>query len=367
VDNEDKIVIRPASDYYPEILIALGYLKTCSSSEAYQWIKETLPSLKYKSKEIESFLLDKQDPMINFGLAQYGQTFLAFDRLYPTASLELKAALLAHSQDINFWHYADIRNDITNNMNLLNAFISNPFMPEQRLVDVLNRQGMFEKLSDETYQELISSGLHLSNVIKKDDLSDLFNALWEKVKSLEVNEQNADFLHDWFLRVNLSKCTVDFNLALEQIKRWDSYQLLTNEICKIASTTPEAFKTGDRRLMEQYAKNVSNIYTIRHALKKKEIDQYSFISFVTPNLIYNKEAWSNPAQFNELKRIYDASGFPGMFEIAYQKACDLYPEIDKNYVVKLRQESLDKRLSALKWLAIAVLTLQAIQLFGLFT
>jgi hypothetical protein len=323
-----------------------------------------LPTFEHKSKEIESFLLDKQDPMINFGVAQYGQTSLAFDRLYPTASLELKAALLANARDISYKYDDVIRDDITNNMSLLNAFISNPFLPEQELVDVLKRQGKFDRLSDETYQELISSGLRLSSAIKRDDLSNLFNALWEKVKSLEVNEQNAGFLHDWFLRVNLSKCTVDFHIALEQIKRWEFYRFLTDEICKIASANLEAFKTGDGRLTKQYGKQIHHIPQVVEAIKTGLITKEVFLSDIRPSLIENKNAWDD-VSLDSTRQVYKASDNLWLFESDYEKACAKHSELDRWILIKGDRMEIKKQLTFLKFTLLFLIALEVIQFIGL--
>ena len=135
----------------------------------FEWLKSTRPEIRKESYELYDFdrgnieikLLERNNPIINLGLALYGTSASTGKNLLNKGDNTIKKAVLAGTC-ISKWSnsYVKKENFITNLLDandesLLDAFFNNEFIHDSILINLYERKDPFDKITDDEWYNLI--------------------------------------------------------------------------------------------------------------------------------------------------------------------------------------------------------------------
>jgi hypothetical protein len=128
---------------------------------------------------LEEMLLDRNDPIIDLGLALYGSTPDVGYALFKKPEIELKLATLSGTQVLkapldNNGFAKRVLIDLIeeNNYHLLNAYFSNDLLPDEILIALYERTEPFDKINDREWV------LFCGDTSKNKRLSTPYNSTW---------------------------------------------------------------------------------------------------------------------------------------------------------------------------------------------
>jgi hypothetical protein len=149
-------------------LIEGKYLSVCSPEMAYQWLRSRTPDTSvYRNApcigvsgdhdHYETILLERNDPLIDFGLARYGWSIEVAKKLYERLDHAAKCAMRAYHLSQGGPAEPFLEMDVSNEESLreLIAWIYNPYHGDDFFDDLFNKTGVFERLADDSYLTLI--------------------------------------------------------------------------------------------------------------------------------------------------------------------------------------------------------------------
>ena len=149
-------------------LIEGKYLSVCLPEMAYEWLHSRTPDTSvYRNAPYigmsgdhdycETVLLERNDPLIDFGLARYGWSIEVANKLYErldhAAKCAMRAYHLAQGGPAEPFFQMDVSNE--ENMREMIAWIYNPHHSDEFFDSLFNKTGVFEHLSDDNYLTII--------------------------------------------------------------------------------------------------------------------------------------------------------------------------------------------------------------------
>lgn len=186
-----------------------------SPDNVFEWLKNNSDDKNknvYDDYEIiENELLKRNDPLINLGLALYGQSNKVGHQLYQTGDKTIKKAVLSGISifsDYETWLIeTDILRTLLNSFDkdLLKALFANQNIDEDLLVNLYEKTDLFSDLNDEQWNALLWASIHNKRISTNhnDDFCDgyseycyekVFTSAWKLFESLPANPKNAALL-----------------------------------------------------------------------------------------------------------------------------------------------------------------------------
>jgi hypothetical protein len=161
---------RPHLEHVPmqptNKIIDAKFLGVCPAADAVQWLRERREKIsdvnrasRFEEHEfLESVLLDRCDPHIDFGLARYGLDHKVAHRLYDRGDEGLRCTILASAPHGGFDHYRSmfvVAEPASDNLVELLALVSNPHLDDEVLEACFERKDLFSQVSDDHYRSLL--------------------------------------------------------------------------------------------------------------------------------------------------------------------------------------------------------------------
>jgi hypothetical protein len=203
-----KVIMQPTNK-----IIDAKFLSVCPAVEAVQWLKERREKISDVNHEIiaqehefvESVLLDRCDPYIDFGLARYGLDHKVARKLYDRSDEGLRCTILANIPNGGFDAIRSmfvVGEPAPDNLAELLALVSNPNLDDQVFETCFERKGFFSQVSDDHYRSLLFALGNNPRLAKPyddrflDGWSDysyhkVFTAAWNLTASLPATKQWA--------------------------------------------------------------------------------------------------------------------------------------------------------------------------------
>jgi len=269
------------------------WLELATQEHVYQWLQENKPEREVKflerdTTEIEKALLIRNEPLINLGLALYGQCSDTGRKLLGNNNKTIDKAVLSGTTvrpsfvgSSESWVEQDgvVAGLLTNDSReLLATLVQNPNLPDDLLLSLLKKNGVFKEIEEELWLYLIGSIAgnprlgqpYPQEVIEFEDgfvahqYSKVVIAAWALFATLAVTKDNAIRL-GYLGKALYSELLVgDFDV-MAAIKRWhseefDDYcELVRNWLCKLltpSNLTDEQFsnlaKSDNERFRRAY-------------------------------------------------------------------------------------------------------------------
>ena len=230
-----------------QVRIEAAYLSLCSHQAAYDWLKEhaykedrrPLSSwdLGNWSLVLEKTLLAREDPLIDLGIARFGNSTEAIEQVYQRGNIGVRCAALSNPHvgpilGVARHGWLDGRTIEliieSNSSDELQTLCTNAYLDEDALEYILERKEVFSKLSDEQYLkslEWLSRNTRMSRKYDSitldggDDYSyhQVFGIAWELSRTLPANNTYAYVLEE-LLRNTLRP--TGFENIHEVLDRW---------------------------------------------------------------------------------------------------------------------------------------------------
>jgi hypothetical protein len=215
-------------------------LMQSSPDKVFEWLKSNRPdketSPEFDREDLEKKLLERDDPIINLGLALYGAESNTGPHLFNKEDKIIKKAVLSGT-NISSWPSSWIKeNGILEALidpfdeYLLSALFANERMYDGILTDLYERKEPYAKLPDDKWLTLIgyTASNKRINTPYDDSWMDgwseysygrVFTSAWKLFETLPVNERTASIIAH--LGENLVPDGPHDMDVLETIKRWD--------------------------------------------------------------------------------------------------------------------------------------------------
>ena len=161
------------------------WLSHASADMVFEWLEENKPVGRFsagKETEIEKILIERNESLINLGLALYGHHPETGLSLFTTGDRIIKkAALTGTSVSSNLFGcwvetsgvLQELLESFDDELDLLKSFLSNKFIPDELLVSLYERRAPFGSLTDK--QWCMAIGRTASN----SRLSTPYDGIWD--------------------------------------------------------------------------------------------------------------------------------------------------------------------------------------------
>lgn len=227
--------------------ISIALVMKLPPAEVFRWMKENHAEpeesvyMDMRREREDRHILDyclyrRNDPLIDFSLAQYGCTSAVLKRVFKRCGASTRLAVLAnpngsvHVMDEDFWSKASALE--------LGAFFSRPSLSGGLFTNLFERKHGFTDLSEDRHLQLVklcSNHPRLKSEYSSTFMDGMdeyeyhrtFDAAWNLAKTVPLTKEWA-----WAINGLLGTCLppIGNTNALETIARWN---------------IPEAFKEGD--------------------------------------------------------------------------------------------------------------------------
>ncbi len=190
------------------------WLTHANANSVFEWLREYKPFLHFK-KEIQTVLIERDEPLINLGLALYAEglseeTSLS---LFRNDDKTIKKAALSSNMSIKYvvsWvESPEVLGEILNSFDeeLLESLLSNKSIPDDLLVFLYKREKHFNSLTDEQWLTAIAftvSNPRISTPLDElpwdvyiwHSYTEVFRAGWKLFETMPVNKDSAAVLSD---------------------------------------------------------------------------------------------------------------------------------------------------------------------------
>ncbi len=188
------------------------WLTHANANSVFEWLREYKPYLSYK-KEIQTVLIERDEPLINLGLALYAEglskeTSLS---LFRNDDKTIKKAALSSNIPKKFlvsWvESPEVLGEVLNTFDeeLLESLLSNKSIPDDLLVSLYKREKHFNSLTDEQWLTAIAftaSNPRVSTPLDElpwdgsiwHSYTEVFTAGWKLFETMPVNKDSAAVL-----------------------------------------------------------------------------------------------------------------------------------------------------------------------------
>jgi hypothetical protein len=153
----------------PTRIVTQKLLSVCPADKAVDWLNERRKQRRRwflaqdgETDSYELILLNRFDCYIDFGLAKYGTSFDIAKQLYARADEALRRVILANTPAGGFNYNSEnvIAEPSVDRLSELHALMSNPHLPDGIFRRCFARDGIFGKLTENEFRELI---IHVTN------------------------------------------------------------------------------------------------------------------------------------------------------------------------------------------------------------
>jgi hypothetical protein len=148
----------------PTRIVTQKLLSVCPSEKAVDWLNQRRKQRRSwplgrddETDLYESVLLNRADCYIDFGLAQYGTSSGIAKQLYARADEALRCVILANTPNGGFNYSLEnvVAEPSVERLGELHALMSNPHLPSSLFQQCFARHGVFGKLTEDEFRELI--------------------------------------------------------------------------------------------------------------------------------------------------------------------------------------------------------------------
>jgi hypothetical protein len=342
-------------------------LTHASQEEVYSWLEDNKPKdvkSKFSSdrEQLESALLSRDKPLVNLGLALFGFEKETGLEIYKKSGELLKKAVLSGTTIGSSIGDKWIVNEgildellVSKNSDLLSGLFSNPFVDNDLLVNLYEKNEYFEKLDYDFWFELIAHTLsnpRLSTPYSETWMNPwaeysyrgIFSAGWKLFEKLPVNKKSAvllsrlaetivqDKLHDMALYDVIKRWKVD-----DTDKYVDYYALCRKALANFI----DDFKPEFQKLKESEDVALRQSYYHRFAPEQKEEvrelfekDNEKFLEEAIENInLYKKESIRDELRKCcwDYKDPYHDLLYPNTFNSRVEQFSKKHPEWFKDF------------------------------------
>lgn len=223
--------------------IEAAYLVRCSAQAAYDWLNERKHpegekpySFENTPAVLEYLLARRNDPLIDLGVARFGKSTTAIKRVFDRGNLGVRCAALSNpvvGPEGSFrtaWLDKKTLQELTRRGSNaeLQALATNPFLDDEAIEHLLEKQEEFAELSEIQYiQMLVWLGKNPRLAQPYDDAildgwaqyshGKVFDLAWELARTMDANKTNATVLYELLRRV---QHPVGYENPEEVMARW---------------------------------------------------------------------------------------------------------------------------------------------------
>ncbi|MCV0351844.1 MAG: hypothetical protein K5863_17335 [Nitratireductor sp.] len=136
-----------------------SYLSVCTPDMAYKWLSEGANLYGFGRDRYEAILLGRNDPLIDLGLARYGESDVIAEELYQRLDKYSRCAMRAFHKASGgpsgvFSNCSDFSSE--QEVELL-CWVFNKYHDDDFFIDLFNKDGIFSDISDGLFLEIISA------------------------------------------------------------------------------------------------------------------------------------------------------------------------------------------------------------------
>ena len=297
-------------------------LSHASQEVVYSWLEDNQPRQGYPSfrshshsEELEESLLSRKEPLVKLGLALYGYEGATGIKLYKESDEFIKKAVLSGTtirtpiHSVSWLVSTGILSELLDlkNLDLLGKLLSNPNIDVKILVNLYQKEKIFNKVDDEFWLELLDksfdnpilSTLYDNSHYKQGsgDLNDytyssVFEAGWKLFEVLPVNDDSA-YLLSYLGRKLVPRYSPPMNVT-KVIERWKIHNTdndYSYSLCRTAlANCIFDFETEFKNLKDSTDFALRKSYYRRFSpLKKEEVREL----FEKDNNIFLESALEN--------------------------------------------------------------------------
>jgi hypothetical protein len=201
--------------------IEVKFLSICPPSEAVAWLREKrqgigklnlLARTDYRHQELA--LAARNDAYIDFGLARYGTSSEAGKIVYEREDDALRLTLLAHFPNAGFaiiFDQFELADQTPATVEQLSAVVMNPSLSDTMFVSCFEKKGIFERTSEEDFQNILIAAAENPRLITPYDdtfldgyshysYHNVFGAAWELTMRVPATKPWAGVLYQLLYR-----------------------------------------------------------------------------------------------------------------------------------------------------------------------
>ena len=227
-------------------IVDVKFLSVCPPYDAVGWLKERRAEIgeldrlglkDYSHQELA--LAARNDPYIDFGLARYGTSTEAGKIVYGRGGAAIRITFLAHFPWAGFSSIFDnfeLADKAPASIEQLAATVANPSLSDRLFIQCFEKAGIFEKASEEEYQNILIAAADNPRLMTPyddtflDGYSDysyhnVFQAAWQLTTTVPVTARWASVMYHFLYRCQLGHGGFDAKAA---IARW-KHKPETNE------------------------------------------------------------------------------------------------------------------------------------------
>ncbi|RKU15597.1 hypothetical protein C6501_06795 [Candidatus Poribacteria bacterium] len=214
------------------------WLTHADANSVFEWLREEKPYFTTSEEEIATVLIERDEPLINLGVALYGRRLSnkTLQHLYSNDDRRIKKAALSANFGIPIivsWAASpEVLGEILNSFDeeLLNSLLSNESIDQRLLVFLYKRERYFSNLTDKQWLKAIAftvSNPRIGTPLDKYPPSlnefgsyhEVFSTGWKLFETLSVNQETAVVLSH--LGENLVPTEPPGMDVFATIKRWE--------------------------------------------------------------------------------------------------------------------------------------------------
>ena len=229
-------------DSYTQQRIDAAFLTACPQQAAYDWLynhrftEEHSPTLFAPPAILEYLLIRRRDPLIDLGIAQYGNSDPAIRRAFMRGNIGVRCAALSNPRigpggDFGggWLIEGDIKELVQNgSYTELISLTTNEHLENGSLVWLIKKIGEFSELSDDQHIKLLYwlAKNPRMNTAFDDSVYDgwaehehgtVFNAAWDLAREMPTTQQNARVLEALLQKTQIP---IGYTNPEEVIERW---------------------------------------------------------------------------------------------------------------------------------------------------
>lgn len=178
-------------------------LMHASPEYVYKWLKKNQTNDEVDKYNIEPFLLKRNEPLINLGLALYGENPDTGFTLYKTGNDEIKKAVLAgqtFAYSYGWLLNEDILADMirSKDLILLKHLFTNELIPDDLLIQLYEKKDLYSSLNDDDWHSILKLSLFNKRlkIIKESfpGFDNVLIAFWNLFEILPANDITVKLL-----------------------------------------------------------------------------------------------------------------------------------------------------------------------------
>ncbi|RWN99363.1 hypothetical protein [Mesorhizobium sp.] len=220
-------------------IVEKRFLEVCTPEMAFAWLRDQPPVKDFYRHQYsrlgaadgqEKVLLDRQEALIDYGLARYGRSREVTEALYARLGQSDRCVMRACHVSGGGPETFNIGEEISSTVQgEMECWVTNPNIGDDAFLDLFNRQGVFEKATDEQWMQLLAwAGSNPRLATAYDDSGYLdgwdeysyrkvFHQAWQLTEKVPATQEWAGTLN--VLLQNLVPAAHDLDVA-GVLERW---------------------------------------------------------------------------------------------------------------------------------------------------